>query len=643
MDKNSVIGLLLIGGILLTFGLYNGPDEESAKTSKEKTILADSTKTNIVTPEIKSDENVIATTDVPVGFDLKMDTEGNPIVDSSTGLMVYTDSLKQDTVFTELKIEKEKVKLPEEFVTLKNDLIELEISTLGGKITKTFLNQFRNYDDYINEKDNALQLFDDKTTYGIEFIDGGKKKNTQDLAFSIEEQTTQSLKMVAKLGSKSVIFNYKLTDDSYDVDYSILFRGFDDADAQYTKFLANVNLLSTEKHLPSEQRASSIYFDDEGSYSYLGLSDDDLTFEAKTTWVSFKQSFFSAMIMKEDGFGIGSKIEAKKPLDIEVDSVYIRDYSAELNLDMKNMTNSVDLKWYFGPNDYDILAEHQNGSQDVVDLGWGLFRWINVYALRPMFKSFVGWGLGAGLAILLLTFIVKLILSPVNYKMYKSSAMMKVLKPEIADIQAKYPDKKDAMKKQQELMALYKDAGASPMAGCVPMLVQMPILFAIFRLFPSAIEMRQKGFLWAEDLSSYDSIYNLGFDIPFYGDHVSLFTLLMAGTTLVYTHFNSSNMQQPQQEGMPNMKYIMYFFPIMMIFFFNSYSAGLSFYYFISTLMTMLIMLAIKTFILDEKKIHAKIAANKAKPKKKKGKSKFAQRLEEAQKMQLEKQKSKKK
>ena len=192
-------------------------------------------------------------------------------------------------------------------------------------------------------------------------------------------------------------------------------------------------------------------------------------------------------------------------------------------------------------------------------------------------------------------------------------------------------------------MALYKETGVSPMAGCIPMLVQMPILFAIFRLFPSEIGLRQKGFLWAEDLSTYDSIVNLGFDIPFYGDHVSLFTLLMAATTLVYTHYNSNNMQQPTMEGMPNMKYIMYFFPIMMIFFFNSYSSGLSYYYFISTLMTIGIMFAIKKFMLDEDKIHAKIEANKANPKKKKGKSKFQMRLEEAQRLQQERQKNKRK
>jgi YidC/Oxa1 family membrane protein insertase len=304
------------------------------------------------------------------------------------------------------------------------------------------------------------------------------------------------------------------------------------------------------------------------------------------------------------------------------------------------MAESVALTWYIGPNDYDILTLHDNGSEDIVDLGWGMFRWLNVYAFRPIFNWFLSWGIGAGLAIFLLTIFVKLVLSPVNYKMYKSSAMMRVLKPEIEEIGKKFPKKDDAMKKQQALMALYKEAGASPLAGCVPMLIQFPILIAIFRLFPSAIEIRQKAFLWAEDLSTYDQIASWSGNIPLlswaYGNHISLFTLLMAITTLLYTHFNSANTQMPTQEGMPNMKVIMYIFPFMMIFWFNSYSSGLSFYYFISTLMTMGIMWAIKTWMLDEEKIHAKIAANKAAPKKKKGKSKFAQRLEEAQKLQQE-------
>jgi len=641
MDKNSIIGLLLMGAILLGFGYFMGPNEDDVAAVKTATEQVEPTEKETITKDKVEEKAETLSAPTDLGYSVKKDSLGNVVLDSTTQLPLYVSSTTGVDTTIILKQES-KVEVAEELAVLKNDLIELELSTKGGRITKAFLNKYRNYTDYVGENENALQLFDDKTSYGIEFVANGKIVNTQDLDFNILESTSNSIKLEAPLEKGSVVFTYVLAEGDYDVSYTIAFKGVEDANADKARFVANVSLLSTEKHLPSEQRASSVYFDDEGSYDYLSISDDDELLEAKTNWVAFKQSFFSAIIMKTDGFGVGSKLEAKKPKDIEEDSVYIRDYSADLNLGLSNMTNTVDLKWYFGPNDYDVLKTYNNGSEDLVDLGWGLFRWINVWALRPMFKAFMGWGIGAGLAILLLTFIVKLVLSPVNYKMYKSSAMMKVLKPEIADIQAKYPDKKDAMKKQQALMALYKEAGASPMAGCVPMLFQMPILFAIFRLFPSAIEMRQQAFLWAEDLSSYDSIYNLSFDIPFYGDHVSLFTLLMAATTLIYTHFNSGNMQQPTQEGMPNMKYIMYFFPFMMIFFFNSYSSGLSFYYFISTLMTMLIMMAIKYFILDEKKIHAKIAANKANPKKKKGKSKFAQRLEEAQKIQMEKQKNKK-
>lgn len=223
---------------------------------------------------------------------------------------------------------------------------------------------------------------------------------------------------------------------------------------------------------------------------------------------------------------------------------------------------------------------------------------------------------------------------------------MKVLKPQIEKINEEFPKKEDAMKKQQATMGLYRETGVSPLAGCIPMLIQMPILFAIFRLFPSSIELRQKSFLWAEDLSSYDAIATWDTQIwglsAIYGNHISLFTLLMAGTTLLYTHYNSANMQQPSQPGMPNMKYIMYFFPFMMIFFFNSYSSGLSFYYFISTLMTIGIMFAIKKFFIDEEKLLAKIEEKKANPKKK-GKSKFQERLEEAQRLQQEKMKNRKK
>ena len=244
-----------------------------------------------------------------------------------------------------------------------------------------------------------------------------------------------------------------------------------------------------------------------------------------------------------------------------------------------------------------------------------------------------------GIAILILTLVLKLILMPIQWKMFVSSVKMKILKPEVDELNAKYPKKDDAMKKQMEMMTLYKESGASPLAGCIPMLIQMPILLAVFRFFPSAFELRQRPFLWAEDLSSYDSIFEFGFNIWPYGDHVSLFTLLMAGTTLVYTVMNSGNMQQPQQPGMPNMKVIMYIFPIMMIFFFNNYSAGLSYYYFISTLISILMMLVIKKFFVDEDKLRIKMANRKtqnASGVKEKKKSRFQEKLEEMQRKQQE-------
>jgi YidC/Oxa1 family membrane protein insertase len=256
-----------------------------------------------------------------------------------------------------------------------------------------------------------------------------------------------------------------------------------------------------------------------------------------------------------------------------------------------------------------------------------------------------GSGLGFGIVILLVTLIIKLFLMPIQWKMYVSSAKMRILKPEIDELNAKFPNKADAMKKQMEMMSLYRTSGASPLAGCVPMLIQMPILLAVFRFFPAAFELRQQPFLWAEDLSSYDSVYDFGTYLPLYGDHISLFTLLMAATTLVYTYVNSGNMQQPTQPGMPNMKVIMYIFPFMMIFFFNNYSSGLSYYYFISTLISILIMVAIKQFFVDEDKLKEKMSARKAAASTGnsavKKKSKFQERLEQMQKAQIEAKKKK--
>jgi len=650
MDKRSLLGLLIIGGILFAFSFFNANEvAEDIETANNQS--SDSTETFQ-----EADSNpavdtlaIIEDKDPMLNLIPKVNEEGKQFTDSF-GAPIFIDTLSGlETAiadFTVPQISEPKNNAPEEIVSIENDLIRAEISNKGGRLVGVYLKEYKTYDAFLNEKAESLQLFDDQSSFGITFYDGDKKKNSADYDFKFVKSTPNSaiVEMINPAGQR-VIYNYSLAEGKYDMDFDISFKGFSDRDAKDLALESDFKLLSTEKHLPSEQRVSTVFFKySDDDYDYLSeAGDDEEVLEANTQWVAYKQSYFSSILMSESGFKPTNGSEIKVRLLDENDTTYIKQYSSNLNLGVTNIKNTVELQWYFGPNDYEILAEYNNGSEDIINLGWGLFRWINVYFMRPIFGWLMALGIGAGLAILLLTILVKLLLSPVNYKMYKSSAMMKVLRPEMDALSKKYPKKDDAMKKQQELMALYKETGVSPMAGCVPMLIQMPILFAIFRLFPAELSLRQKGFLWAEDLSTYDSIVNLGVDVPLYGDHISLFTLLMAGTTLLYTHYNSSNMQQPTMEGMPNMKYIMYFFPIMMIFFFNSYSSGLSYYYFISTLITIGIMFAIKKFLLDEDKILAKIAANRANPKKKKGKSKFQQRLEEAQRLQQERTGKKKK
>ena len=647
MDKKSITGLILIAAVLVVFSIFSPKSASEDQTVNDTSENVEQLEDNVVeevndtlishlVPQKDEDGNLIVDSvkgtlykDTVTGLDTFIVQQSNEIIESADA-----DTTVQETVETP--------EVAEEIVTLETDLLILNFSTKGGRIKSVFLKDYRTYADYVDDNDDPLQLYDSTSYFGINYKLGDAVLSTIDQDFKIVSQSEDKITLESTKNGKTVGFTYTLKADKYDLDYDIYFRGFTQAEVASANFVARLRLLSTEKHFPTEQRQGTLYWQYEGDdYDYIQSSDGE-ELEEPVDWVSFSQTYFAAIISAKNNFSPdGSKVSFKEFED-EEQTRYIKDYNATVNLNAENPENTVALNWYFGPADYDILKTYENGTEDIVELGPGLFRWINKYALRPMFTTFLGWGLGVGFAIFLLTIIVKLVLSPVNYKMYKSSAMMKVLKPEIEKISQKFPKKEDAMKKQQATMALYRETGVSPLAGCIPMLIQMPILFAIFRLFPGAIELRQRSFLWAEDLSSYDSPINLGFEIPFYGDHISIFTLLMAGTTLLYTHYNSSNMQQPTQEGMPNLKYIMYFFPIMMIFFFNSYSSGLTFYYFISTLMTIGIMFAIKRFLIDEDKILAKIEANRANPKKK-GKSKFQQRLEEAQRLQQEKAKKRKK
>ena len=382
----------------------------------------------------------------------------------------------------------------------------------------------------------------------------------------------------------------------------------------------------TEKSKTNQDMYTGIQYqysaDNEADYLSFTSTDKD-KINARLNWVAFKQQFFSAIFIAKDGFEKPTHLTSTK----SEGSKFIKDLAAKFEFPYKHeIDEKLSFQFYFGPNHYKTLEAYNSGFEELVPLGWGIFGWVNQYIIINIFDFLSKYFSSYGIIILLLTLIIKIGLAPFTYKAFLSQAKMKVLKPEIDKINEKLKGK-DPMKAQQETMGLYRKAGVSPMGGCLPMLFQFPILIAMFRFFPASIELRQESFLWADDLSSYDSIYNLGFEIPFYGDHISLFTLLMTVSTLLYTRMNSS-MATGQ---MAQMKWMMYLMPIMFLGFFNNYAAGLSYYYFLANMFTFTQQYFMKIMI-DEDAILLQLEANKKKPAK--PKSKFQKKLEAMQKKQ---------
>lgn len=620
MDRNTIVGLVLIAAILSVFSIFNQPSEEERKESQRKEMVASK-------EAAKAESNKDTT---------KPKIEKSD--DSSDVETIIADKTEADTVSLDL-------------IRLENDKFIVDFNPKGGQIASLYLKEYETFYNY-QKKDGKLtplQLFaDGDASNGVTISVAGREINTTSEVFEVSKKSKKAISFTHMIEpGKSITFSYTLPNKTYNLGFDIDFKGLkDDIGNKKIQLNWQTAFKKTERLFSEQRRVSTVCYkyQDEG-FSYLSeMGDDDEEAEDKLEWVAYKQSYFSSILNPKTPFlKEGTKLVTKNYSDTDKRrNTHLKDYSSDLTLNVpKSDDATVEFDWFFGPNDYEELKSYGEGYDDILNFGWGLFRWINVYAVQPLFNGLLGTGLGIGLAIFLLTLILKLVLMPVQWKMYVSSAKMKILKPEIEELNKKFPDKADAMKKQTEMMSLYKESGASPLAGCLPMLIQMPILLAVFRFFPSAFELRQRNFLWAEDLSSYDSILELGMSIPFYGDHVSLFTLLMAGTTLVYTFVNSGQMSTPQQPGMPNMKIIMYLFPIMMIFFFNNYSSGLSYYYFISTLFSIVIALSIKKFFVDEDKLKEKMAARKVtvNGKGKKTKSKFQERLEQMQKAQQDKMK----
>lgn len=606
MDRNTVVGLVLIGLILTVFSIINQPSTEDLK-KQEKT------------------QKELAEKKAKTKDDRKIETKSSKEKVGDTSV-----------------VSTPKVEVKGELVKLENEKLIIYFNTKGGQVASVYLKGFKSYADFAAKKEKPLCLFRDGDAKNQLVIPAKKGKiYTSNYLFSIVEKTKNAITFELALPDGKVQQRYALKADKFDLDYSIKLDGFQNIAKENILFNWQTSYRKTERLFSEQRRVSTICYEEKNEgFNYLSETSSDFQeAEDDINWVAYKQSYFSAILKPVKAFRKnGSKmfVHTYKTEEKKI-ATHLKDYSASFSPEFVN--NELKMNWYFGPNDYAILKSYHSNYDDIMNFGWGLFRWINLYAVQPIFSALVDNGVGVGLAIFILTLIIKLLLMPVQWKMFTSSVKMRILKPEIDKINAKYPNQEDAMKKQMEVMALQNASGASPLAGCLPMLLQMPILLAVFRFFPAVFQLRQQPFLWAEDLSSYDSILNFGFSIWPYGDHVSLFTLLMAGTTLLYTFMNSGNMQQPQQPGMPNMKVIMYIFPVMMIFFFNNYSAGLSYYYFISTLMSILLMVVIKQFFVDEEKLKLKMAERKTKKDengKEKKKSRFQERLEEMQRQQKE-------
>jgi YidC/Oxa1 family membrane protein insertase len=649
MDKNGLIGLGLIGAILATFMYLQQPSaEEIAQQEKEVKKIELARKTAIAEEAQAKAEKKAKAIDFKKTWVPKM-KDGKQVVDA-TGAAVFTNTVsKKDTILTPFS----GVQRAEKIVTLENSKLKIDLSTKGGAVSRVILKKYQSYNQkFIQKNKGALVMFDANDAINqLKF-----KIDNQDFAsgqkdFELVKSTKETAIFSLELGNdKEIQFIYRLNENKYDLEYEIKMNGFGTSvRAEEVKLNWNANLRQMERLLSEERKVATVFFKPKNTeYDYLSeTSSDNVKAEDDVSWVAFKNSYFSSILAPETPFnkkGTAFFVNTFAETNAK-NGTHVKNFVANLNLGLTSTENvSKKFTWYFGPNKYEELAAYKNDFQDIINYGWGLFRWINLYAITPIFDFLASTGMSLGIAILLLTLILKLFLMPVQWKMYVSSAKMRILKPEVDEINKKFPNKDDAMKKQSAMMSLYRESGASPLAGCLPSLIQMPILLAVFRFFPASFDLRQKNFLWAEDLSSYDSVLDFGYNIPFYGDHISLFTLLMAGTTLVYTWLNNSNMAQNQQQpGMPNMKVIMYIFPFMMIFFFNNFASGLSYYYFISTLISILLTLAIKYFFVDEEKLRAKMVAKKATsaaagPKKK---SKMQLKIEEMQKAQQDRLKKK--
>jgi len=599
LDLNSIIGFVLIFGILLFWFYQNQPTPEEIEAQKAKIEQQQQAE------KISEEEAIPA---VP---------ESQPLnIQDSTSLANYRSAMGEFGFSP----------ATEGTTILENDVLYLEINNKGGQITEARLKEFVTYDSI-----PVYLIKDGNANFDLNFMTRNNRLiNTKDLYFEpamSSDGENQVLSMKAKVGPQQYLeYRYEMKPGEYLLGFTVRSQGLSSIfnDNQPIRLNWKLKGIRHNKSIQYGNRYTRLtYNHDDGKISKLSETSDDEETEVNVKWLSYRQHFFSSILTTNTPFETAELTSKNLVEEESKEARFTKEYSTVAPLQLEGGELSYAMNWYYGPTDIDVLEKYKDlGLVESIPYGWGIFGWINRHIFTP-FYGFLSSFLPFGIAIVVMTIIVRLLMSPVTYKSYLSQAKMKVLKPEITEIGEKYKD--NAMKKQQETMKLYNKAGVSPMSGCVPALLQLPIFYALFMFFPTSFALRQKSFLWAEDLSSYDTIAQLPFSIPFYGDHVSLFPILASIAIFIYMMMTTGQNMQTQP-GMPNMKFIMYLSPLMMLFFFNNYASGLSLYYFVSNLITIFIMLAIKRFILNEEKIHAQIQLNKAKPKKE---NKFQRKMRE--------------
>ena len=526
-------------------------------------------------------------------------------------------------------------------VTVKNKELTLEFASLGGQLSSVEINQYKAYNAKTDKHDLPLYLIEkNNSSYGFQFKDKtGKVFNTKDLVFvpSVKDNTVT---MTAQVSGATIQYVYQLL-DNYTLDFNVKTQGLSSiVTDEKADFHWNYTVRGMEKGRSQEQTHSEFNyaFDNYGSTDYdtNGFEEPEETLN----WLAVKQQFFTSIIESTNGF-----TQTKGTQETIEKGAFLKKFNFDGQVKLAGNELNQNFKWYFLPLDLPLLKTFEGKEFDtILPLGWSFIGTLNRIFFVPVYNWLSDWGIAAGWVIFLMTIATKLILSPVMFKQHKLSAMMKVVKPEIEEVTEKFKGQENAMKRQQATMEIYRKAGINQMAGCLPALVQIPIFYALFRFFPNMIDLRGKGFWFANDLTAYDDLIKLPFHIPLIGEHISIFAVACTIVVLIYTIMTSGQMQQPQQEGMPDMRIIMYIFPITFFFFLNTSSSGLSWYYFVSNALNILIILAIKYWILDEKKIHAQIQQNKSKAPKPEGKfqkrmREMMEKAQEQQKMQEEQRK----